>query len=859
MRFFVVVMLLLLTTRGRSVTVEVNGKNYELAVQKQTEQGVEDLLESFLAEHEVALTVRELFHFRSVLVDSVRRGIFPKDDVKNWEPTLAETHHRQYGNPWSLGRDVFDWMMRRGLRSHWRVLDVGCGTMRLGIWLTEFLESGHYTGVEPDAESLRVARDYEIPLHGLQQKSPTLLADLGDVVDGSMDAVILFSVINHLDRNQQVKLFRRIAHKTRQFHHRIWISHAKPRMDVLEEAAIPGFTWLPPKLIIPGVQRRLSGNGDDIPVWEIRHLPRSWVPKTCGHDHRPLVLSSKSSEDDDEVVWSLATTIPARLVVGCGSSGTSIVTRALAAHPSKIHAIWESSAAYNNREMPSKSATMSVLQSFEEWTLAANRSAYIEKTPSHVCNLGGFLASGAVAVFVIRDGRDVVASMRASRPTSSIRLHSTRWVNDNMAGLMYAGDERLVTLKYEEFVLQPRKQLERIANHLGLDSSADAVQKMASSTISDAPDTLFAERRLQLQFPIHNQSIGTWRDRLSPADIVDFAGTGAYRLLGRLGYLSNMTTSSTTKVAYCISGTARTLREPRVLSSIKRFAEGNAGDFFYAIELTSNRETPPLSENAYAYDVNDVDSIFQVLPPQKIAVVDGEAESDCAWRWCLPQFTKLEKCYEMIEEQEAARGLSYEWLVRLRPDVEYDELPPAFSELSADRIYAQRQGVHVCDMFAIVPRRLAAEYFNIGKTCPPEERLCLQSQVDMNSVPMPGCTCWLTAHLSNRSIKVDLSLGLSYRVVRDVPKPGKYTEDPWPPVWTNLPRYYHGASEDEAYFLFRHRGRTINVTSSRESLATNDTATGIVREACVQAEVSDQKCAELLGTVLRDVVPSFME
>jgi SAM-dependent methyltransferase len=49
-----------------------------------------------------------------------------------------------------VGRLGMDVLLREGLRPSSRVLDVGCGALRLGYWLMRFLDRGCYFGIEPD-------------------------------------------------------------------------------------------------------------------------------------------------------------------------------------------------------------------------------------------------------------------------------------------------------------------------------------------------------------------------------------------------------------------------------------------------------------------------------------------------------------------------------------------------------------------------------------------------------------------------------------------------------------------------------------------------------------------------------------
>ncbi|HEY9715250.1 MAG TPA: class I SAM-dependent methyltransferase [Dongiaceae bacterium] len=88
---------------------------------------------------------------------------------------LDEDHHRTYGRPWVLGRYCFDYLVRQGLRPSDKVLDLGCGTGRVGVWLIRYLDPGNYFGIDSHLKSLVAFAGYEIVLHDLGSKKPRLM------------------------------------------------------------------------------------------------------------------------------------------------------------------------------------------------------------------------------------------------------------------------------------------------------------------------------------------------------------------------------------------------------------------------------------------------------------------------------------------------------------------------------------------------------------------------------------------------------------------------------------------------------------------------------------------------------------
>ena len=105
----------------------------------------------------------------------------PKDEERadaryiKLDALVEERHHHYYGRPWILGRLYFDHLVEWGLDPDARVLDVGCGAGRLGIWLLRYLNPARYFGIDNHLRSLTAFARYEIPLHGLADRRPSLM------------------------------------------------------------------------------------------------------------------------------------------------------------------------------------------------------------------------------------------------------------------------------------------------------------------------------------------------------------------------------------------------------------------------------------------------------------------------------------------------------------------------------------------------------------------------------------------------------------------------------------------------------------------------------------------------------------
>jgi len=102
---------------------------------------------------------------------------------------------------WLLKRRFqFEFLTSNGLRPESRLLDIGCGTLRGGIPLIEYLQPGHYVGVEARSEVLQEARR-ELAEAKLAGKRPLLIntADPSRVhLEAPVDFAWAFSVLFHM-------------------------------------------------------------------------------------------------------------------------------------------------------------------------------------------------------------------------------------------------------------------------------------------------------------------------------------------------------------------------------------------------------------------------------------------------------------------------------------------------------------------------------------------------------------------------------------------------------------------------------------------------------------------------------------
>jgi SAM-dependent methyltransferase len=98
------------------------------------------------------------------------------------------------------GQLQFDYLRRHGLQPHHRVLEIGCGNLRAGWRLIDYLDAGYYYGVDISQEVLFAAQE-TLVRHGIVEKLPhlTLVKDMhfAFLPDAEFDVVHAHSVFSH--------------------------------------------------------------------------------------------------------------------------------------------------------------------------------------------------------------------------------------------------------------------------------------------------------------------------------------------------------------------------------------------------------------------------------------------------------------------------------------------------------------------------------------------------------------------------------------------------------------------------------------------------------------------------------------
>jgi len=135
--------------------------------------------------------------FRSPDHVSYYRAVMKSDTANNPEAAVgSQTHDRWL----ALGAMQFDYLTEHGFKPEHRMLEIGCGNLRAGWRFIEYLEPGHYYGIDISPDILFAAQKTIVDRE-LQEKRPTLtpVRDLtfSFLPDASFDVVHAHSVFSH--------------------------------------------------------------------------------------------------------------------------------------------------------------------------------------------------------------------------------------------------------------------------------------------------------------------------------------------------------------------------------------------------------------------------------------------------------------------------------------------------------------------------------------------------------------------------------------------------------------------------------------------------------------------------------------
>lgn len=232
-------------------------------------------------------------------------------------------------------------------------------------------------------------------------------------------------------------------------------------------------------------------------------------------------------------------------IVGCGHSGTSIMLAILGNHPA-FYPIPRESALFKRSE----SEIREIMYEWDQQCTEAGKKRWIEKTPPHIFHLKRFLLHRPQSQFILmlRDGRDVVCSLKHRVEHNNFTERLERWIYDNLAGLPYWNNPNVMVVKYEDLIAQTDKILQDIFAFLGEKYSDQILNyyqtpKHWYSSEIIKPETVKTHkdhhnlRNWQINQPLFDGR-GKWKKEISDEEKKIFK-TKAQKYLLQFGYIED--------------------------------------------------------------------------------------------------------------------------------------------------------------------------------------------------------------------------------------------------------------------------------------------------------------------------------
>jgi cyclopropane fatty-acyl-phospholipid synthase-like methyltransferase len=131
-------------------------------------------------------------------------------DLQNFKVQEGEAYPRGRG----IGRAQFDFLTRMGIEPSNRIIDIGCGDLRGGRYIIEYVEKGNYMGIDISEEAIK--RGWKnIKKNDLLEKSPSLrvnddLRFKEFTVIENFNIVFANSVLTHLSEEYIAECFKHL-------------------------------------------------------------------------------------------------------------------------------------------------------------------------------------------------------------------------------------------------------------------------------------------------------------------------------------------------------------------------------------------------------------------------------------------------------------------------------------------------------------------------------------------------------------------------------------------------------------------------------------------------------------------------
>jgi SAM-dependent methyltransferase len=145
-----------------------------------------------------------LVQWKNAVIERIkRRGDYLTNYRKSTDKRVEEDPQEAIGGMWDvIGPLQFEYLKKRGLEPHHRMLDIGCGTLRGGRFFIDYLSPEGYTGIDLSPKAIEAGKQL-VAEKGLTDKKPRLVVGSGELTFAefagqTFDFLLAQSVFTHL-------------------------------------------------------------------------------------------------------------------------------------------------------------------------------------------------------------------------------------------------------------------------------------------------------------------------------------------------------------------------------------------------------------------------------------------------------------------------------------------------------------------------------------------------------------------------------------------------------------------------------------------------------------------------------------
>lgn len=158
-----------------------------------------------------------LIAWKNAVVERIkRRGDYLANYRDSTDRRVEQDPHAAIGGMWDvIGPLQFEYLKKRGLEPHHRMLDIGCGTLRGGRFFIRYLAPAGYTGIDLSPKAIEAGKKL-VAEEQLTDKRPRLLVGTGaltfaELAGETFDFLLAQSVFTHLKEEHIDECFAHVG------------------------------------------------------------------------------------------------------------------------------------------------------------------------------------------------------------------------------------------------------------------------------------------------------------------------------------------------------------------------------------------------------------------------------------------------------------------------------------------------------------------------------------------------------------------------------------------------------------------------------------------------------------------------